>query len=188
MSQEVEVKKAIRCLKSGGVILYPSDTIWGLGCDATNAKAVHRIFRIKKREAQKSLIVLVSSREMLMNCIYHFPEKAEELLANTQKPLTIIYERGKNLARNVPAEDGSIAIRMVTSGFCHDLIERYGKPVVSTSANISNQNSPASFLEIDKKIVKAVDYVVDSAENARSESAASKIVKFTGGKIIVLRD
>ena len=154
------IRESCQLLKEGKTLLYPSDTIWGLGCDATNAAAVEKIFDIKNRPSSKSLIVLVSNDGMLERYVKAVPEIAWEIIDNTNKPTTIVYPEAKNLAPNLIAEDGSIAIRIVKEGFCHRLIHQFNRPLVSTSANISGSPSPLTFEDIEEQITSKVDAIV----------------------------
>ena len=152
---EKEIINTIKILKKGGLILYPTDTIWGIGCDATNADAIKKIYLLKKRENSKSLISLVANKEQLYNYTKYIPKEAFNV-----NPTTIIYTQISGFPKNLLAEDGSLAIRIVQDEFCREVINRFGKPIVSTSANISNFKSPKKFSEISKKIIYNVDYLV----------------------------
>ena len=143
-----EIQKCIQVLKAGGIILYPTDTVWGIGCDATNEDAVKKVYQLKQRDDAKSLIILVANDAMLNKHVKEVPELAWDLIDISNSPTTIIYEGAQNLAKNVIAQNGSIAIRMVKDNFCHQLVYNYRKPIVSTSANISNSPTPLSFNEI----------------------------------------
>ena len=182
-----DLEKSLDVLKNGGVILYPTDTIWGLGCDATNQAAVSKIYTIKKRVASKSMIVLVKDIEMLQNYVKKVPDKAVELIEATSNPLTIIYPDAKNLAKNIIAEDGSIAIRIPNEKFCQALLDVFGKPIVSTSANISGEVAPANYAEISDYIIEQADYVVSYRQNDFSKAAPSTIVKIQDDTLIYLR-
>ncbi len=151
-----EINNAISVLNNGGIILYPTDTIWGIGCDATNEKAIARVFQIKKRVNSKALISLVANHEQLKNITGYIPS-----IDITSKPTTIIYPSVINLNKRILAEDGSAAIRIVQDNFCKQLINQFGKAIVSTSANISGADSPRKFSEITKEIKNNVDYIVD---------------------------
>ena len=179
------IKQTHQYLKEGKVILYPTDTVWGIGCDASNFKAVSKIYKIKKREESKSLIVLVSSLNMLKKYV-QVPKKALQILQNTEKPTTIIYKNPKGFAKNTIAEDNSIAIRIVQDDFCRKLIKRFGKPIVSTSANVSGDSTPKSFQEISKPILDGVDYIVNLHQDSVSNKS-STILKIVGNEIQVLR-
>lgn len=174
-------------LKNSQTILYPTDTIWGIGCDATSIEAVKKIYDIKQREESKALICLVSSFEMLLNYVDDITEQVYEILKEASKPTTIIYNSPRNFASNLIAEDQTIAIRMVNNGFSHELIKKFGKPIVSTSANISGLPSPKHYKEIDERILKGVDYVVNLPE-FKTNSEPSRIIKILeGGSIQVIR-
>jgi len=172
-----DLQKSLEILKEGGIILYPTDTIWGIGCDATHAEAVSRIYRIKKREDSKSMLVLVDSEDMLYRYIEHFPDMALEIIRIATKPTTIIYTGVVDLAPNLFAEDHSIGIRITTDSFCGQLIRQSGKPIVSTSANLSGQTPPAHFSEISNDIKSAVDYVVRWRQNETRKGVPSSIIK-----------
>ena len=188
MNFEDDLKSALRTLKAGGVILYPTDTIWGLGCDSTNAEAVENIYKIKQRSDSKSLIILIDNVNRIQQYVKSVPEIAYELLEVTDKPLTIIYPGGKNLAVNLLAEDGSIGIRVCFNDFGRDLISRFRKPIVSTSANISGEPSPSNFSEISKQIISSVDYVVGYKQDDREKHFASPIIKIElNGSIKIIR-
>ena len=177
LDYEFDIEQSILTLSDGGVILYPTDTIWGLGCDATNDKAIERIYKIKKRSTQNPLIVLVHSEAMLLKYVEEVPEIAFELIENTQQPLTLIFSKAKKLSPLVCGHDGSIAIRVVNEPFCKALISTYKKPVVSTSANLSNMPTPANFAEISSNIKNAVDYVVQYRQNDTNRMQPSLIIK-----------
>jgi L-threonylcarbamoyladenylate synthase len=147
-----DVNKAFEVLKNGGLILYPTDTIWGIGCDATNLEAVEKVFKLKGRSEQKSLIVLLDSANKLQSYVNEIPEVAYDLIEYAENPMTIIYSNAKNLAKNAIAIDGSIGIRIVKHTFCEQLLQRFRKPIISTSANLSGQPSPACFNEISEEI------------------------------------
>ncbi len=161
MNFESDIQKCLEVLRTGGTILYPTDTIWGIGCDATNEKAVEKIYALKKRSESKSLIVLVSDDGMLNRFVKNIPALAWDLIDMADKPLTIIYDAAKGIAKNVLAEDGSIAVRKTSDEFCQRLIHKFGKPIVSTSANISGENAPKNFSEVSDEIKKTVDYIVN---------------------------
>ncbi|KQN35871.1 translation factor Sua5 [Pedobacter sp. Leaf41] len=171
------INSALEVIKNGGVILYPTDTIWGLGCDATNADAVEKLLKIKNRPAEKSLIVLLDVDSKLQSYVKEIPEVAYDLIEYAENPLTIIFSDAKNLASNVINTDRSVGIRIVKHDFCTPLIQRFKKPIVSTSANISGKPSPQFFDDIDPEIIEAVDYVVDFQQEDRSIKKASTIMK-----------
>jgi L-threonylcarbamoyladenylate synthase len=173
-----EILKAFEVLKKGGVILYPTDTVWGLGCDATKSKAVDKIFRIKKRPEKKSLILLLDQYEKLYQYVDDVPEIAFDLMNSIKTPLTIVYPHAKNIAKNLITEEGSLAIRVVKDEFCRKLISLLNKPLVSTSANISGQPTPLIFNKISPEILKNVDYVVNYAQTRIDQVKPSTIIKF----------
>ncbi|MBW8334086.1 MAG: threonylcarbamoyl-AMP synthase [Prolixibacteraceae bacterium] len=183
-----DVKAALEVLQNGGVILYPTDTIWGIGCDACNEEAVKRIYAIKNRIDSKSMLVLLENAALLDRYVDEVPEIAFDLIEVSDKPLTIIYDGAKNLAKNLIADDGSIGIRITTEAFSSDLIRRFKRPVVSTSANISDKPSPACFAEIDQKIIEAVDYVVKYRQDDTHIAVPSGIIKLgRSGEIKIIR-
>jgi len=173
-----DINKAITTLKSGGIILYPTDTIWGLGCDATNDEAVEKIFNIKARDENKSLIILVSGEQMLERYADSIPDVAFELISVADKPLTIIYPKGKNLAKGVCAADGSVGIRVCRDEFCNRLLMQFRKPVVSTSANFSGKPAPEFFGDIEQDLINMVDYSVTFRQQERRKCAPSSVIKF----------
>ncbi len=183
-----DIIKALEVLRSGGIILYPTDTIWGIGCDATNPAAVNRIYEIKQRQDTKSMLVLMENPNLLNSYISEVPEVAWELIDVADTPLTIIYSGAKNLAANLLAKDGSVGIRITNEAFTQQLIQRFRKPVVSTSANISGQKSPQNFAEISDEIKKSVDFIVNFRQDDLSRSNPSGIIKLgVGGQIEIIR-
>ncbi len=172
-----DIQKAIEILQAGGLILYPTDTIWGLGCDATNAEAVEKIFKLKGRSNEKPLIILIDNDMKLPSYVREIPDVAYQLIEYAEKPLTIVYDGAKNLAANLIAEDGSIGIRVTSHPFCKQLLHRFRKPIVSTSANLSGSPSPASFDDISQEIKEGVDYIVNYGRNEVNEFNASTIMK-----------
>ncbi len=182
---KLEINKIIGVLKSKRIILYPTDTVWGLGCDATNVDAVAKIYQLKKRKESKSLIILVSSLSMLKKYV-KVSKKVINILKNSRKPTTIIYSNSIELAQNIIAKDNTIAIRIVQDDFCRKLIKRFGKPIVSTSANVSGKPTPKSFKEIDSAILESVDYIVDLHKD-RITKKSSTILKIEGDKVITIR-
>jgi L-threonylcarbamoyladenylate synthase len=182
------LKKALEVLKGGGVILYPTDTIWGIGCDATNEEAVKRIYEIKKREDSKSMLVLMENPALLDRYVDEVPEVAWDLVEISTTPLTVIYPGAKNLANNLIAEDGSIGIRFTKEEFTSKLLQRLRRPLVSTSANISGGKSPAFFDEISDEIKNAVDYIVEYRQDDQTPAIPSSIIKLgPGGQIDIIR-
>ena len=183
-----DIKKALEVLKNGGVILYPTDTIWGIGCDATNAEAVRRIYAIKKREDSKSMLVLMENPALLDRYVNDVPEIAWDLVEITTTPLTVIYPNAKNLASNLIAEDGSIGIRFTKEAFTSQLLQQFRRPLVSTSANISGEKSPAFFDEIAEEIKNQVDYIVEYRQDDATPAQPSSIIKLgVGGRIDIIR-
>ena len=184
---EQHVAEVCKKLNNSETILYPTDTVWGIGCDATNIKAVERIYKIKQRSDSKSMIVLVASWEMLQQYIKEIPLKVNCILEGSSKPTTVIYENPNGLAKNVVGSDNTVAIRIVKEGFTHELIQQFGKPLVSTSANISGESTPKSFDEINPLLLDRVDYIVNlPLQNSRG--VASQIVRVSkDGKIDFLR-
>jgi len=183
-----DIKKALEILKDGGVILYPTDTIWGIGCDATNEKAVERIYKIKKREDSKSMLVLMENPALLERYINEVPEIAWDLVEVATTPLTVIYPNAKNLAKNLIADDGSIGIRFTKEVFTTQLLQRFHRPLVSTSANISGEKSPVFFAEISEEIKTQVDYIVEYRQDDLTPAQPSSIIKLgVGGRIDIIR-
>jgi L-threonylcarbamoyladenylate synthase len=183
-----DIKKAVEVLKSGGVILYPTDTIWGIGCDATNPEAVARIYQIKKREDSKSMLVLMDNPALLERYVNDVPKIAWDLVEISTTPLTVIYPGAKNLATNLIADDGSIGIRFTKEEFTTKLLQRFRRPIVSTSANISGQKSPAFFDEISEEIKTQMDYIVDYRQDDINPAQPSSIMKlWPGGRIDIIR-
>jgi L-threonylcarbamoyladenylate synthase len=184
-----EIKKAGEILLSGGIILYPTDTIWGIGCDATKPEAVQLIYEIKQRQDSKSMLVLVNSLKMLKQYLHTFPPRALELIVKAEKPTTIIYPEARKLASNLVAEDGSVGIRITSDLFCNKLIELTGLPIVSTSANISGKSSPALFSEIESWIREQVHYIVKWRQEDSTPALPSAIIKLDlKGNVTRLRD
>jgi L-threonylcarbamoyladenylate synthase len=184
MKFEEDIRNCLNVLRVGGIILYPTDTIWGLGCDATNPGAVERIFKIKQREECRSLLVLVDSEAMLERYVRDIPPMASQIMSVSDQPITIIYPSSKNLAAGVPAADGSVGIRVVGDEFCQELIGRFRKPVVSTSANFSNSPSPSNFDEINPDIIALADYAVQYRREDRERHTASPVIKVEKNGVI----
>jgi L-threonylcarbamoyladenylate synthase len=183
-----ELKKAQEVLYKGGIILYPTDTIWGIGCDATNEDAVKRVYELKKRVDSKAMLILVDNPAKLQFYVREVPEVAWDLVDLAEKPLTIIYPGARNLAPNLIAEDGSIGIRLTKEAFSRGLCERFRKAIVSTSANVSGEPSPRFFSEISPEILNGVDYVVNFRQNEKSPVAPSSIIKLgLSGQIQIIR-
>ncbi|ROI07426.1 threonylcarbamoyl-AMP synthase [Kaistella haifensis] len=182
------MQNLINTLQSGGTILYPTDTIWGIGCDATNIEAINRIFEIKKREKNKSMIILVENEKRLQDLV-EVPELAWEIMDLSEKPVTIIYENPKGLPKEILAEDGSIGIRLVKDNYLKKLIGKLNKPLVSTSANLSGDKSPMKFSDINDEIINSVDAVADENHDKISDYAGSSIIRmWNDGRVKVLRE
>ena len=188
MNMEEDIKQAVDVMRRGGIILYPTDTIWGIGCDATNEEAVRKIYALKRREDSKAMICLVDSADRLQRYVQNVPDVAWDLMEYASRPLTIIYDGAKNLAPSLIAEDGSIGIRLTRETFSNRLCFRFQKPVVSTSANISGEPAPSCFAHISDEIKNAVDYIVQSRRGEKGESAPSSIIKLgAGGEVKIIR-
>jgi L-threonylcarbamoyladenylate synthase len=187
MDFENDVINALEVLHSGGLILYPTDTIWGIGCDATNAAAVERIYRLKKRSNEKSLIVLVAGEKDILQYVSEPDLAIFDHLKLVTKPTTVVYKGVINVASNLIGQDGTLAIRICRDEFCKHLIKRFRKPIVSTSANISDEPFPKNFSEISEKIKSGVDYVVHYRQDENTIAEPSALVKWEKGKAILLR-
>ncbi|KUJ50959.1 L-threonylcarbamoyladenylate synthase [Chryseobacterium sp. JAH] len=182
------MENIINILKSGGTILYPTDTIWGIGCDATNIDAINKIFEIKKREKNKSMIILVENEKRLQDLV-DVPEMAWEIMDLSEKPVTLVYQNPKGLPKELLAEDGSIGIRLVKDLYCKKLITKLNKPLVSTSANFSGDKSPLQFSDISKEIIDLVDYAVEEYREKVSQYSGSSVIKiWSDNRIKVLRE
>ncbi len=185
---QTEIINTLKILESGGTILYPTDTVWGIGCDATNNKAVAKIFKIKNRKEQKSLIILLDSIDEISKYVRHFPLQVKDLIHHYHKPLTVVFPDAKNLAKNLIAKDGTIAIRVVKHPFCKKLIKEFGKPLVSTSANLSGNPTPNLFRDISTILKKKVNYVVNLEQDSLNPASPSTIIKVdTTGNYEILR-
>jgi len=178
MNISKEIIKTTEYLSKGGTILYPTDTIWGLGCDATNPAAISKIFEIKKRIISKSLLILLDEAEKLPLYLDHIPEIAWDLIEQANRPTTFIYSGVKNLPQNLIARDGTIAIRIVRNEFCKRLISLLGKPIVSTSANVSGMPTPISFSQISEDVKNQVDYIVDTSISHVEDVKPSTLIRF----------
>lgn len=184
-----DISNAIEVLRSGGIILYPTDTIWGIGCDATNLEAIEKIYKLKQRAEKNGLIILVDDSGRIPSFVNEIPEIAWDLIELADKPLTIIFPKAKNLPKNLVANDGSVGIRVVNHEFCKRLIQRFGKPIVSTSANLSGQPFPKKYTEINSIILDGVDHVVPKIyDNPISPKPSSIIQLGLGGTIKIIRD
>ncbi len=184
-----DISRALEVMNRGGVILYPTDTIWGIGCDATNPEAVARVYEIKRRVDSKALITLVDSEAKVEFYVKEVPDVAWDLLECAERPLTVVYDGGRNLAPNLLAEDGSVGIRVTREAFSRELCMRMKRAVVSTSANVSGEKAPQNFSEISEEILQAVDYVCTSRREEKDKSAASSIIKLgRGAEIKIIRE
>jgi L-threonylcarbamoyladenylate synthase len=184
-----DIQKCIEVLAAGGTILYPTDTIWGIGCDATQFHAAKKIYQLKQREDAKAMLVMVNSADMLSRYVEEIPAMAYEIIDINDDPLTIIYPSGRNLAGNLLSQDGSIGIRITSDPFCFELIRRFRKPLVSTSANIAGQPAPSIFSEISAKIISKVDYTVSWRQKDHIKRKPSGILKVQlNGEIEVIRE
>lgn len=182
-----EVHNAFEVIKNGGIILYPTDTIWGIGCDATNEEAVRKIYALKQREETKSMIVLMNGDRMLHSVFHNIPEVAWQILELSENPTTLILDQPKNVAKNIIAPDNTLGMRLVKEPFCFKLMERMKRPLVSTSANISGAPSPQSFKEISPDILQGVDYVVQ-LHHDKVNAKPSTIIKLTqDAQVTVIR-
>lgn len=188
MTFEEDIREAVDILKKGGLILYPTDTVWGIGCDATNPDAVKRIYQLKKREDAKSMLVLVDSDGMLQRTVADIPEIAWELLDTAVNPMTIIYDHPRGVAPNLIAPDGSLGVRITSERYSSELCRRLRRPIVSTSANISGEKTPKTFAEIADSVREGVDYVAEYRREDNTPHVPSNIIKLSeGGLFTVIR-
>ena len=181
---EADLKEAVKVMKEGGIILYPTDTVWGIGCDAANEEAVRKIYELKKREDSKSMLVLVGSEGMLQRTVKDVPEIAWQLIEAAVNPMTIIYDHPTGVADSLRAEDGSLGIRITSEKFSRMLCERMRGPIVSTSANVSGKPTPMTFAEISSEIKNGVDYVCRFRQKEKASSKPSNIIKITRENIV----
>lgn len=182
------IEQSLKILRNGGIILYPTDTIWGIGCDATDAAAIQRIYQLKKREEKKSMIILVDSKTMIKEYVSHPSEKILSFLSQQKQPTTAVFEKAINLPEIIINQDRTIAIRITTDKFCRSLIQQLEKPLISTSANISGEPYPQSFSEVSEQIKKGVDYIVQHRQDDRSSAKPSSIIKLNvNNEIEVIR-
>jgi len=184
----IQFNDLLECLRTDGIILYPTDTIWGIGCDATNETAVKKIYDLKKRELSKPFVLLVDSLEMLKEYVHQVHPRIETLLSFHQRPLTVVYNQAKNLPPISASDAGSVAIRVVQDAFCKQLIGAFGKPLISTSANISTEPFPANFGEVSSAIIEGVNYVVKFRQDEKTMGEPSVVVKVEeNGELVFLR-
>ncbi|MFM8431425.1 MAG: L-threonylcarbamoyladenylate synthase [Bacteroidota bacterium] len=183
-----EVKKTVEVLRKGGIILYPTDTVWGIGCDATNEDAVKRILDLKGRTAEKGMILLLDLEGRIPNYVKDAPQVAFDLIEFSERPLTIVFDNAHGIASSAVAQDGSIGIRVTKHEFCKQVITSLNKPLVSTSANISGHPFPRSFSEVNPAVLEGVDYVVNLQRNQSSSTTPSKVIRLRpNGEITILR-
>jgi L-threonylcarbamoyladenylate synthase len=183
-----DIQNCLNTLREGGIILYPTDTVWGIGCDASNPQAIQKIYDLKGRTSSKALITLVGSEVMLERIVLNMPEIAWDLIESANRPLTLIYDEVKGIASNAITEDGSCGIRLAKDTFCQQLIQRLGKPIISTSANVSGEETPKDFRSISDIILKGVDFVVNYRQNEATSQKSSNIIKLkNNGEIKIIR-
>ncbi|WP_353181448.1 L-threonylcarbamoyladenylate synthase [Parapedobacter lycopersici] len=186
--QPLDIQQALDTLRTGGLLLYPTDTIWGIGCDATDPVAVEKVYQLKGRHSDKSFITLLHHVSQLESYVADVPEIAYQLIEYTERPLTIVYSSAKNLAPNVLATDGSIGIRIVKHPFCERLLQRFRKPILSTSANISGQSAPGNYADISEEIRLGVDYIVEYGRENLAVGKPSVVIKLeAGGRFTFIR-
>lgn len=186
---EIEIQNSLEILDRGGVILYPTDTVWGLGCNALNEAAIEKVYRIKDRPESKSMIILLHSFDDVIKYVTEVPLFVEDLIASIDKPVTVIYDHAKNLPKSIIAPDGTIAIRVVKDEFCQRLIQELGKPLISSSANITDEPTPLVFSQITSKIKNKVDYIVQLSHDQFHQSKASTIIRvFADGSYQMVRE
>ncbi len=187
MNFEKDIDECLQVLRDGGLILYPTDTIWGIGCDATNAEAVAKIYALKKRPDERAMIVLVADERDIMQYVAAPDLGVFDYLQEATKPTTVIYEGAIGLADNLTGRDGSIAIRICDEIFCKHLIKRFRKPIVSTSANVSGEPTPRIFTDIEDEIKKGVDYIAKFRQEDETINAPSSVIKWNNGQVEVIR-
>ena len=188
MNFEKDIQSCLHVLKNGGLILYPTDTVWGIGCDATNVLAVEKIFRLKNRPDAKALIVLVAEERDVLQYAAAADLQVFDFLQQQKKPTTVVYEGAIGLADNLVAKDSSVAIRICQDIFCKHLLKRFRKPIVSTSANISGQIPPSNFAGISDEIKNGVDYVVNHRQDETSAAMPSAVIKWSNGRVTIIRE
>ena len=184
---EKDIEQSLKVLHDGGLILYPTDTVWGIGCDATNEKAVEKVYRLKKRSDEKAMIVLLADERDVLKYVASPDLSVFDYLEGATKPTTVIYDDAIGLAENLVGQDGSIAIRICDEPFCKHLLKRFRKPVVSTSANISGQPAARLFTDISTEIKAGVDYLVNYRQDDTTVAAPSSVIRWQNGKVQVLR-
>ncbi len=187
MDLNQEIQNTLEVLQNGGIILYPTDTVWGIGCDATNEEAVAKIYKLKKRAETQSMIVLVNSDKMIHNTFKEVPDVAWQIMDLSEKPTTLILDKPQNIAKNLIATDNTLGIRLVKDSFCFKLLEKLRKPLVSTSANISGKPTPMTFSEISKEIINGVDYVVNLSREKKCGNPSTIIKIALDNQVKVIR-
>jgi L-threonylcarbamoyladenylate synthase len=187
MNFENDIENSLQALKNGGLILYPTDTVWGIGCDATDEKAVERIYKLKKRNDEKAMIVLLADEKEILQHVAAPDLSLFDYLDKTTKPTTVVYDGAIGFPENLTGKDGSVAIRLCRDNFCRHLLKRFRKPLVSTSANISGQPAPKIFKEISEEIKNGVDYIVRYRQHDEIPSMPSSVIKWENGQVIILR-
>jgi len=186
---EEEIKKCAEMLSEGKVILYPTDTVWGIGCDATNEEAIDRIYKIKQRQESKNMLILIDKSDMLPLYVARIPLVAWDLISHTYRPTTFIYPAARNLPKKLISPDGTIAIRIVNNPFCKKLIKALGQPIISTSANISGQDTPQTFHEVSPEVIEQLDYVVPEQYADTTDYKPSRLIKFVDDyNFVVIRE
>ncbi len=183
-----EISKCLEVLQSGGLIVYPTDTVWGIGCDATNEEAVRKIYELKKRSDTKTMLCMVANDAMLERHVTSVPDLAYDMMDLSEKPITIVYDDPRGVAQNLIADDQTLAIRVTNDRFCKNLIQRFAKPIVSTSANLAGEPTPRSYAEISEHILKGVDYVVNLKRDAMNANPSSIIKLGKDGTVKVIRE
>ena len=184
---KTEIENVIETLKRGGIILYPTDTVWGIGCDATHPTAIEKIYKLKKRANDKSLICLVNSLNMLEQYVERVPKSAYDVIKFSVEPTTIIYDDPIRISESLIAPDNSLAIRIVEDDFCKKLLQKFKRPIIATSANISGEKSPLNFQEISSEILEGVDYVVNLHHDKKSGKPSTIIKIKNDGTVKVIR-
>ncbi|HUM66884.1 MAG TPA: L-threonylcarbamoyladenylate synthase [Chitinophagaceae bacterium] len=184
---ENDIQKCLEVLKRGGLILYPTDTVWGIGCDATNPEAVEKIFQLKNRPDEKAMIVLVADERDVLRHVAAVDLGVFDYIQQQQKPVTVVYDGAIGLAENLVSRDGSIGIRICNDNFCKHLIRRFRNPIVSTSANISGKPTPSAFSDIAEEIKQSVDYIVQYRQHDKAPAKPSSVIKWQQGKITIIR-
>jgi L-threonylcarbamoyladenylate synthase len=188
MDLNQEIQNALEVLQNGGIILYPTDTVWGIGCDASNEEAVDKIYKLKKRAESQSMIVLMNGDKMIHNTFKEVPETAWQIMDLSEKPTTLILDKPQNIAKNLIATDNTLGIRVVKDSFCFKLIDKLKKPLVSTSANISGKPTPMTFSEISKEILNGVDYVVNLSREKKCGNPSTIIKIALDNQVKVIRN